>query len=163
MTPGDILLFYNPHGKARLISLFTRSPFYHVAIAASDEALIEAVPNGVVQSTLDSKRKERFVVISAPATAGRAALEWARTKIGDGYDPRDLIAIALDRIFFHLHLNYARGDRFTCGEFVATAFQKAGQHLIPDVEPEDVVPADFERLLPEGARATLDRQPIPLS
>jgi hypothetical protein len=37
ISPGDILLFYRARGLARLITLATRSPFYHVAIGVGDD------------------------------------------------------------------------------------------------------------------------------
>jgi hypothetical protein len=46
-----------------------------------------------------------------------------------------------------LHVNKTVGDRYTCGEFVALAYRQAGRDLIPGIEPEDVEPADFARLL----------------
>jgi uncharacterized protein YycO len=149
-SPGDILLFRDPRGPGALVSFVTRSPYYHVAIAASDGQLIEAMPNGVQLTRLDSKEGETIIVIPAPSkSAALVAYEWAKSKIGDGYDPTAVLAIALERTFRNLHLNYTIGDRFTCGEFVATAFHEAGHSLFPDLDLEDVVPADFERLLPE--------------
>jgi uncharacterized protein YycO len=149
-SPGDILLFRDPHGPGALVSLVTRSPYYHVAIAAGDGQLIEAMPNGVQLSRIASKEGEKAVVIPAPSkSAALVAFEWAKSKIGDGYDPADVLAIALERTFRNLHLNYTIGDRFTCGEFVATAFHEAGHRLFPDIDLEGVMPADFERLLRE--------------
>lgn len=155
MAPGDIFLFHHPRGKSKLIAWLTKSPFYHVAIGVNPNEVIEAMPSGVVRTNLDKRPKDEFVVIPAPKGGGQAALEWAQSKIGDGYDARDLIGLGLDRVFTHLHINYVRGDRFTCGEFVATAFQNAGARLFPDIGPEDVLPADFARLLPENVAADL--------
>ena len=151
MASGDIMLFYHPRGVARLISFFTRSPYYHVAIAENPNELIEAVPRGVVRTSLASKGKARFVIVSSPGKEpAKAALHWAESKVGDGYDPSDLLAIALDRIFTQVHVNLVHGDRFTCGEFIATAFKETGVVLFPDLDLEDVVSADFARLLPKG-------------
>jgi uncharacterized protein YycO len=153
MEPGDIVLFYGAHGLAKLISFFTKSRYYHVAIAINSRDLVEAVPRGVIRCSLHSRRNAKFVVIPPPThSVGTAALKWAESRVGDGYDPGDLLAIAFDRIFAHLHLGYYSADRFTCGEFVATAFHKAGSHLFSDLDPADVVPADFARLLPKEAR-----------
>lgn len=152
IAPGSIALFYRPHGSAWLISLFTKSPYYHVAIALSENELIEALPSGVVKTALVKKRHEHFYLIPPPSKkAAETAIEWAESKLGAGYDPADLIAIACDRIFARLHVYVARKDRFTCGEFVATAYDKAGHDLVPDAELELVVPADFGPLLPQGA------------
>lgn len=155
IAPGDILLFYHPRGVELVISFLTKSSFYHVAIALNQHELIEAVASGVIRSALETKRGKRFLVISPRSKdAARAAVVWAKSKIGDGYDPADLVSIALDRIFAHLHVYFARKGRFTCGEFVATAYKQAGSNLIPNVNPQDVVPADFARLLPRKVRST---------
>ena len=152
IAPGSIALFYRPRGTAVLISLFTKSPYYHVAIVLNKNELIEALPRGVVRSAIAEKRREHFYLIPPPSNeAAQSAIKWAESKLGDGYDPADLIAIAFDRIFAHLHVYLAHRDRFTCGEFVATAYEKAGHTLIPDADPEVVVPADFEPLLARGA------------
>ena len=152
LAPGSIALFYRPRGTALLISLFTKSPYYHVAIVLNNNELIEALPRGVVRTAIAEKRREHFYVIPPPSNAAaQTALKWAESKLGDGYDPADLIAIACDRIFAHLHVYFARKDRFTCGEFVATAYDKAGHALVPDADLELVVPADFEPLLARGA------------
>ena len=150
--PGDIILFYGPHNVlSGLISLLTRSKFYHVAMADHDH-IIEAAPKGVMRTSMAEKHNHKFVIIPAPSdSVGRAALKWAEEQVGDGYDPADLLAIVLDRIFRHLHINLVRSDRYTCGEFVATAYAKAGMRLFPDIDCEAVVPADFARLLPEAS------------
>ena len=153
-SPGDIILFCGPHNAlSAIISLFTRSKFYHVAIVAGRNDIIEAVPQGVMRTSMNSKRNHKFVAIPAPtASAGLAALKWAEVQVGDGYDPADVVAIVLERIFRHLHINLVHGDRYTCGEFVATAFDKAGLRLFPDIDCEAVVPPDFARLLPRNLR-----------
>lgn len=156
VEPGSIMLFYHPRGTAVLISFFTKSPFYHVAVAIDEVELIEALPSGVVRSTIAAKRGEHFHVIPPPSKeAAHAAIRWAKSKIGDGYDPKDLLAIALDRMFAHLHVHVSTKDRFTCGEFVAQSYKSAGKELIPHIDTEDVVPADFARLLPHAVQRSL--------
>jgi hypothetical protein len=147
--PGDILLFHKARGLNRLITWFTRSPFYHVALYAGDGRTVEARTRGVVHDTLRG-REGNFRVLPAPKGRGRAALAWARRQVGDGYDERDLLIILLERIFGRLYLP-TRPDAFTCGEFVATAFDKAGVALFPDRDLAAVVPADFAALLPPDA------------
>lgn len=147
--PGDILLFYNATGVNHLIPLLTRSPFFHVAIYGGDADVIESRPSGVVRRDLRNVNDiHDFVVIPAPAGAGRNALAWAGTQLGAGYDRLDALVIGLNRVFSHLHLNYNPGGKWTCGEFVATAFDRAGECLFPDMQLADVEPADFARLLP---------------
>ena len=131
-----------------LVSLLTRSPYYHVALGIDSKRLVEAMANGVVQSDIESKRGEHFLVTPAPNKKAERAVRWAKGKIGDGYDPNDLVAIALERTFKGLHVHFVTGDRYTCAEFVTMAFKEAGHILFPDLDPEEVIPADFARLLP---------------
>jgi uncharacterized protein YycO len=151
LNAGDLLLFFHARGTNRLITMVTKSPFYHVALSLGGERIIEARPNGVELNDLRKRAGgEVFTKISAPGTKEEvfAATSWALTQVGDGYDATGAIAMVLDRAFVHLHINKVVGDRYTCGEFVALAFRKAGRDLFPDIEPEDVLPADYARLLP---------------
>jgi uncharacterized protein YycO len=149
IAPGDIILFYNPKGLTKVISLMSRSPFYHVAVGAGDSKVVEAIPGGVLCRDVNPDgRKRWFVTIPAPAGTGPRALAWAQTQIGSGYDSTNLMGLVLDRVLTHLHVNYVVGDRYSCGEFVATAFEKAGARLFPDIDSADVMPADFARFVP---------------
>lgn len=157
--PGDILIFYNARGLSRFITLLCRSPFYHVALSAGGDEVVEARPNGVARRHLSTPPvRSDYAVVPAPNDAGGAALRWAMSKIGDGYDPLDLAVIALDRVFAHVRINYVVGDRFTCGEFVATAFEKAAAPLFTDIDPTDVEPADFARFLQPDVRRAIERK-----
>ncbi|HEY7982172.1 MAG TPA: hypothetical protein VID19_11880 [Candidatus Eremiobacteraceae bacterium] len=151
LKAGDLLLFFRARGTNRLITLVTKSPFYHVALSLGGERIIEARPNGVELNDL-RKRAGGEVFTRIPALGTKeevlAATTWALSQVGDGYDATGAIAMVLDRAFVHLHVNKTIGDRYTCGEFVACAYRKAGRQLFPDIETEDVEPADFARFLP---------------
>lgn len=147
--PGDILLFYNARGLNKIIAWFTRSPYYHVALYAGELNVVEARPRGVVQRNLRSREGGRtFVAAPAPQGKGREALDWAQTQIGAPYDRFDIVIIVLERLFRHLHLNYTPNDRYSCGEFVARAYQQAGVTLFPDRDVASVVPGDFSSFVP---------------
>ena len=75
--PGDICLFYNARGLARLITWFTRSRFYHVALYTGDDCVIEARPRGVVQRDLRSVGEHDYIIIPAPQNKGAQAIKWA--------------------------------------------------------------------------------------
>jgi uncharacterized protein YycO len=153
LTLGDLLLFYDARGTNRLITMVTRSPFYHVALSLGGAQVVEARPKGVEHNDLRERAGgEVFTRIPAPGPPEEAAVatRWALTQVGDGYDAPGAIAMLLDRAFVHLHINKTTGDKYTCGEFVALAYRQAGRNLFPDIEPEDVEPADFARLLPAG-------------
>ena len=148
--PGDILLFDQPKGGlGALISLVTRSTYYHVAIFERDTFTIEARQRGIVRRDLRTKEGgHTFTVIPAPEGKGQVALDWAIAKIGSKFDRLDFMVILLDRFFTRLRLHYHGFGAYSCGEFVAKAFTAAGVRLFPDLEDDDVEPADFARFLP---------------
>lgn len=151
-NPGDIVLFAHATGLNKIITFLTRSRYYHVAIYAGDHHVVEARPQGVVSRDLRGPEGTHYcAVIPNPGGVGLEALTWAKTQIGAGYDVGDALVIGLERIFTHLHINYAPPGKFSCGEFVARAFQEAGVRLIPNRDINAVVPADFAPLLPPDA------------
>jgi hypothetical protein len=136
-----------------LISLLTKSPYYHVAIFEKDTFTIEARQRGVVRRDLRSNEGgHTWTVIPAPDGRGEAALAWARSQIGAKFDRFDFLVILLDRIVARLKIHYEPFGKYSCGEFVARAFRETGAVLFPDLQDADVEPADFARLLPNGER-----------
>lgn len=147
--PGDMLLFYNSTGINRVIPLVTGSPFFHVAIYAGDMEVIEARPSGVVRRSLrDVDDIHDFVIIPAPQHSGHGALNWAATQLGSGYDRTDVLVMLFDRIFTAFRINYTPSDKWTCGEFVATAFDHTDARLFPDLDLAEIEPGDFARFVP---------------
>ena len=149
--PGDLLLFHNARGMNRMITVFTGSPFYHVALYVSKDRAIKATLKGVGYRDL-RKRGNSYVVVPAPAGNGHAAVAWAQTQIGAAYDKFDLVIIVLDKLFRRIHFNYTSPGKYSCGEFVETAYEHAGARLIPDRDLDDVVPGDFARFVPASER-----------
>ena len=150
--PGDVLLFNRAKGLNRLITWFTKSRFYHVGIYVGDNHVVEARPRGVVtRDLMGPDGDKRFEIIPAEKVGGHEiasrACDWAKSQIGDGYDPVNVAAIVLDRTFTCCVLNTSLPDRWACGEFVAAAFEQAGHELFPEKEAARVVPADFEKFL----------------
>jgi uncharacterized protein YycO len=149
--PGDLLLFHNARGFNKLITSFTGSPFYHIGLYAGDGNTVEARTSGVVRQKLRGREND-FVVAPAPEGKGEAALAWAETQVGDAYDELDIAVIILDRLCRFIRFNYTPRNKFSCGEFVAIAFDKAGAPLFPERDLGDVVPADFARFVPTDER-----------
>lgn len=154
--PGDILLFNRAKGLNRLITWFTRSPFYHVGISLGNGHVVEARPRGVVIRDLMGKDGDkRFEIIpfenAGSEEAALAAVQWAKAQVGDGYDPFNVAAIVLDRSFTCMSCNTTLPNRWACGEFVATAFAQAGIDLFPEREITTVVPADYACFLPKNS------------
>lgn len=149
--PGDILLFHNAKGMNRIITGFTGSPFYHAALYAGDGEVLEATTPGVVRRDLRGRQHD-FVVAPAPEGRGKEALAWAETQIGDAYDTMDIAVIVVDRLCRWIHFNYTPNNKYSCGEFVATAFDKAGVRLVPNRDLGDVVPGDLACYVPAAQR-----------
>jgi hypothetical protein len=146
--PGDVLLFYRPRrGRDYFIRWFTRSPFYHAAIFAGDEHVIEARPAGVGKNSI-ADREGDYVVAPAPDGKGAAALAWAQTQIGDAFDNKDFFVIALEHIFVGWHINYAPPGRYSCAGFVTDAFVHSGFTPFPGRLPDEISPSDWARYLP---------------
>jgi uncharacterized protein YycO len=143
-------LFDRPNGGLGvIISLVTRSPYYHVAIFEQGTHTIEARQRGVVRRDLRSPEGgHNWTVVPAPEGHGVAALEWARSQIGAKFDRLDFLVIVIDRIFGPLKIHYEPFGKYSCAEFVARAFREAGVVLFPDLHDSDVEPADFARFLP---------------
>lgn len=147
--PGDILLFYRP-GVAvdLLIQAVTGSRVYHTALflESSEDGpmVLEALTSGVQISNLrQSGREKDYVLVPAPHGKGAEALAWAYTQIGSPYDYRDGLAIGLEHVFKNWHVNYTLPGRFTCGELVAAAYEKAGTQLVKNKKPNEVSPGDI--------------------
>lgn len=145
--PGDILLFFRPARKRDyIIQMFTNSPFYHAALYAGEGQVIEARPRGVARNDLRG-REENFVVAPAPEGKGAEALAWAETRIGDAFNRNDMLVIALEHLFTHWDINYTTPNEYTCAEFVTTAYQHAGVRLFPDLDLDEVAPANLAAFL----------------
>jgi len=151
IRPGDVLLFNRAKGLNRIITWFTKSPFYHVGISLGDNHVVEARPRGVVIRDLTGPDGDKRFEIIPRETFGEEislrALEWAKSQLGDGYDPFNVLSIVLDRTFACCAVNASLPDHWACGEFVVTAFEKADKKLF-DKPAAAIVPADFARFLP---------------
>jgi uncharacterized protein YycO len=150
IRPGDVLLFNRAKGLNRLITWFTKSPYYHVGISMGNNEVVEARPRGVVVRDLTGPDGDkRFEIIPREQFGEETslrALEWAKTQIGDGYDPFNVLSIVLDRTFTCCAINASLPNHWACGEFVVTAFEEAGKPLF-DKPTAAVVPADFAQFL----------------
>ena len=149
--PGDVLLFVRPHRLFDyLIKLMTLSKYYHAALYGGDGLVWEARPRGVECNDLRG-RQGAYVVIPAPGGKGMEALAWAKTQKGAGYDRLDNLVVILEHVFVRLRLNIVPKGKYSCAEFVATAFYHAGERLFPDRDLNDIEPKDFARLCPPHA------------
>lgn len=134
-----------------MITTFTGSPFYHVALYVSPGLAIEASLPGVQYRKLTGPGNS-YVVVPAPYGHGREALAWAESQLGASYAWLDLAVMVVDKLFRSIHFNYTPPGKYSCGEFVEAAYLHAGAPLISDRDADDVVPGDFARFIPAAER-----------
>lgn len=153
-SPGDIVLFYRARGLNRLIPFFSGSRYHHVGLFAGGQYVIESRVGGVIRRDVSqAKVRLRFRVIPAPGgpEVGRVALAWAQEQIGTRYAYLSIAALVLDRLLERFSgasdIVWRQRDRVSCGELVAQAYEVAGMRLFPELDPEEVAPWDFARLL----------------
>jgi uncharacterized protein YycO len=149
--PGDLLLFTRARKLNRLITWFTQSKYYHVAIYEGENHVIESRPRGVVRRDLKGPDGDKsFVVIPAPGgrEAGLRALEWAKQQLGTPYDPVGVFSLVVDRVFSCGCIPFNTKSLYSCGELVVKSFRETGHELFPGRNAEAIVPADFEQFLP---------------
>ena len=152
--PGDLFLFTDAHGANKLITGFSQSPFYHVAFYAGGPFVVEARPRGVVRRDLRGPDGDKvFSVVPAPCSRDKAiaALQYAESKIGQGYDPINVGVLVLDRTVPWLQLPALHNDCYSCGELVTEALRHAGFDPLPGTQAADVLPSDFMKYLPPDA------------
>jgi RimJ/RimL family protein N-acetyltransferase len=153
-SPGDIVLFHHARGMNRIITMVSGSRYYHVGIYAGGTEVIESRVKGVSKRDLtEAKFQLRFRIIPAPGgpEVGRAALQWAEKHLGERYAYFSVFALSLDRLlerfFGPVDIIWRQRARVSCGEFVAQAFEEAGEKIFPGVAPDSIAPWDFARLL----------------
>ncbi|RYG63984.1 hypothetical protein EON80_20115 [bacterium] len=158
-SPGDIVLFHHARGFSRLITAFSGSRYYHVALYDQGQTVIESRVRGVSKRDVSqSKIKLHFRVIPAPGgpEVGAAALQWANGQLGKRYAYFSIGALILDRFIEKMlgpvDLVWHQRERVSCGELVAQAYEAAGERLFPGVDPETVAPWDFAQLVRKRQR-----------
>lgn len=156
--PGDLLLFTRAKGLNKMITMYSRSPYYHVAFYAGGPFVVEARPRGVVRRDLRGPDGDKIFVV-APLTKvsgctreqAIAALRWAESKIGLGYDPLNVFAMVLDRTLPCWRVPSVDNERYACGEIVTQALREAGFDPLEGMDSPDVLPGDFEKYVPAGS------------
>lgn len=152
--PGDLFLFTRARGLNKLITAFSHSPFYHVALYAGGPFVVEARPRGVVRRDLRGPDGDKvFSVVPAPCSREKAieALQWAESKVGLGYDPLNVGVLVLDRALPWLQIPARHNNSYACGELVVEALRQAGFDPLPGTEAADALPSDFMKYLPPDA------------
>ncbi len=153
--PGDIILVRNKQWSGLFVRGFIRmrhrapeerhyAYWTHAALVATCAGhLVEANGRGVIISHVREYRDchYHYVPLELPETGRKAAVEFARSLLGQKYSLRNL---------FLLGATIALGDRLRmpdsghgCVSLVAQALQRAGIHF--DRKPTDMTPADLAK------------------
>ncbi|MDA8343904.1 MAG: hypothetical protein M0Z66_00325 [Thermaerobacter sp.] len=147
LQPGDVLLMtsggrgFLPNLLDALIMFSEGNPLVHAALCGDGE-LIDPVWR-VTCHPLDFYAKNGWRLRpNCPESSRRAAVDWARARVGDPYGLTELLE---DGVRFDLHF-VARAwyrlhrKRYTCSGFVAEAYTQAGVVLTyaPLPSPSDL-------------------------
>ena len=153
-NPGDIVLFHHARGWNRIITRFSGSRYYHVALYAGGQNVIESRVKGVtMRDVSQAKIRLHFRVIPAPggSEVGKVALDWALTQMGQRYAYFSIGALIFDRLIERVlgpvDIVWHQNERVSCGELVAKAYEVAGMKLFPNQESDEIAPWDFAKLL----------------
>ena len=154
--PGDLFLFTRARKLNKLITWYSRTPYYHVAFYAGGPFVVEARPRGVVRRDLRGPDGDKaFVVLPAERlgmTREQAikALRWAEDRIGLGYDPLNVFTMILDRSLPCWRVPSVENQRYACGELVVDGLRTVGCDPFPGGDAADVLPGDFMRFLDDS-------------
>lgn len=153
---GDLLLYKGKGFVSRMVKRVTKSPWSHVAWVISPTEVLESDwtffgERGVHVNELEKYPKDRiaFVRPFLPEESIEAALEIARSKIGQRYDFS--LIFTLFRKWLGSFMPWAgrvnrRNQRngWICSELVATPlFLACGFRFVDDVPVEEIDPGDI--------------------
>lgn len=145
---------------AWVIRKITRSKASHVGFMLDDGTYLHADKGGVQISNRDAflLQGERSVIAvfePLPEYADAIDLEWAKSKLGTGYDYLGLVGEIIPMLswrWFHVKLGdpLNQADKYWCSEFVVAA--DTGEK-IPDfkkVDPRTVAPGQLLKVMKNG-------------
>lgn len=147
--PGDLILVEGKSVISKIISLFTKSKFTHIALHTGLEGmLIESDFGGVQYNFIDEKYKNYNYSVYRYKDGLKAiyALNYAESKLGKGYDYSGLVGIALEIVGLS-NKNYLDDkNKYWCSELVADSYLNAGVNLPVNKNTSKVSPADFAKM-----------------
>jgi len=151
--PGDLLFFAKRPGylDEEAISIWTNSPFIHVAIAISALQKIEALANGVVLTPIDGRAVAAsfsYIQHAHPLDPNRLhdALTWLIGQKGNLYGWGDIANAFLMK--FETEVTLSVGNHVDCSGLAVEFLQRAGGiDLGLLVNPHEVSPARLAKQL----------------
>jgi hypothetical protein len=157
LLPGDIVVSRENSLASRFIRWATNSPWSHVSIVTFEGKLIGAVPPAGVcirpLSVLTDYEVYRFILATPDMVD--YVLRWCESKIGDGYDFKQVVLVGY-RLLIGKLATY-KGDpnphAYMCSEFVAEAWGSVGWHMAPILD--NMLPGDFVKLPASTVRRVL--------
>lgn len=122
---------------ARLIRLFTWSPYSHVAVVAPDGRRIEAVEfQGVIDSRRYRHERVDVYTMELPYELERKFFNAVESQIGKPYDYGAILG-------FLGRQNWQAPNKWFCSELIAWGFQKIGRQVVNTKNAWRVTPRDL--------------------
>ena len=146
MQAGDIVLVQGHGLLSESIEFLSQGSFSHAALATSEDAIIEAGPDGVVEVPMHYDHYAVFRVTGITDEKCTEVVAYARNAlVGEGYDYTQDLGFAVNAI-----LKLAGSERIpnlfdekrklVCSAAVDVAFRGVNIILRPDKLPGDVTP-----------------------
>lgn len=160
LQSADIIVATTDAPASRFIRYATFSAVSHALLYAGNGRVIEAVGEGVRDTSLAEAIKEDILAVAyrhkqMTPTAAETILRFARSQVGKSYDYSGAAAAGLHNntglcvaLLGVIGCSVARGirweqpDRFFCSELVLAAYKAAGLYVV-DGNPSNAAPDDI--------------------
>lgn len=147
MKTADIVLVQGRDGISAGIEFFSRGGYSHAALAASEDDIIEAVPEGVIETAMHYDHYGVFRVIGITDEECKQVIDYARRAlVGTPYDYDQDAGFAVNAFRELIGLEripnlFDKDGKLICSATVDMAF-RGGINLLlrPDRQPGDITP-----------------------
>lgn len=145
MKPGDFILTQDANPISELIMAGEQGSFAHSAIVSGDNAIVEALGDGVQENTITYKRYAVFEVIGITDEQRQKAVDYAKNHIGEEYGYLQDAGFALNGLREMIGLKripdfWAQNEQVVCSALVDLSLRDAGIIVRPDRDAGDVTP-----------------------
>lgn len=145
---GDVLLVKGKGLVSFLVKLFTRSKYSHVALAVSNNRVIEIdwkyrlQIRSIEHEEYDVYRlnrgltnEETFIILS-----------YVYSLIGSKYDFSKIFSLVFEILFSRRGKRiFDNPNKFICSDIIDSAYQKIGVDLVPHYADQDTTPDDLSK------------------
>lgn len=150
MNRGDLILYRSSgHWYERAITIATKGPFVHVAIAVSDAQVIAARTQGISYEPVPPiDALHTLVSLDGHVTPAGISigLAWAEQQAGKRYGWLDIAYQAVKFVWPHQPFRFSEAGHMDCSEFATRYLLQAGLALPPAFDdPATMTPNDIAR------------------